>query len=210
MKTSRRFLSTAFFLLATSSCWALPIAVIDQQNPVGVATAVAPGNWGQSFIPTLPFLDAVEFAASSGAVTPIQAVIRSGLGGADGLQGPIVATSNLSSISTIFGTVHFDFAAPVTLTPGNTYVVEFTTGVLSTLSLGLNLSPDVYAGGLALLSGFAVGTPPLTDDDLVFTVGQHARTVLEPDTLLLSAIGGLFFLGFRRRKHLAASIEAGA
>lgn len=183
---------------------AAPIATIDQQNlgPFsGTNGSGPPIYFGQSFRPTLSGLDAVEFLLGGTNTTAIVEIL-SGLSGADGLGGPIIATS-MPTFFTGNLVVHFDFAGTVPLTPGQTYVARLlnTAG-----SIGVrHTSGNAYAGGQFLHQGFSPGV--FAGNDLVFAEGLHAlATVPEPASAAMWSLAACSLLAWRRRHSFAGTI----
>jgi PEP-CTERM motif len=174
-----------------------PIKIIDQQNLGPFAGTSGGVIFGQSFTPTLPGIDAIEFLmAGDNDIVVVQ--ILDGVVGFDGLGGPVIAISNPVVVNTpgFHQTIHFDFTTTVSLVPGQTYVARlFTPGGIE----GVSLTDDVYGGGQFLAQGFAIGRIP--SFDMIFTEGLHTNTAVpEPATLVLFSVGmgGLVIKRLRR------------
>lgn len=148
--------------------------VIDQSNDAVLTSYgfVIPGfgQVGQSFVPMSSSLDVVELQMNSqdtamGGTAFVQ--IHSGT-----ITGAILGVSQSASIppySTASSIVlaHFDFAAPVSLTPGSTYVMEVvaTSGTLGVFTSGEGT--NTYPYGTAFFMG-----APRPGDDLWFREGS--------------------------------------
>lgn len=175
-----------------------PITIIDQQNP-GPAAGTSGGiNFGQSFTPTLPGIDAIEILMAGDNDT-VAVQILDGVAGFDGLGGPVIATSNPVVVNIPPGhqIIHFDFPGTVNLIPGQTYVARlFTPGGIDGVSLTLN---NEYSRGQFLSEGFAIGFFPTTYD-MIFTEGLHTP-VPEPATLVLFSLGVAGLAIGRPRRH---------
>ena len=83
-------------MVCVASTQAAPLGVIDQQNTIATNRFFSGQNIiGQSFVPTLPGIDAIEFNLGSNTFgSSIYINVRDGLAGPDGLSGPILGTSN--------------------------------------------------------------------------------------------------------------------
>lgn len=163
-----------------------PITIIDQQNLGPFAGTSGGVIFGQSFTPTRPGIDAIEFLmAGDNDVVVVQ--ILDGVVGFDGLGGSVIATSNAVVVATpgFHQTIHFDFPTTVSLIPGQMYVARlFTAGGIE----GVSLTNDVYGGGRFFTQGFTIGFFP--SFDMIFTEGLHTDTAIpEPTTLLLFSLG---------------------
>lgn len=168
---------------------------IDQQN-VGIdiytGGALAPFSFGQSFTPSLPAIDAIEFLLG-GTDAAVVVRLRDSVAGTDGLAGTIIAES-LPEVVEFSGDkwFHFDFPNRVSLTPGQQYVAElyFTTGLLGVRAL-IN---DPYAGGQYFSQGFP---GHLTNDtDLIFREGLHV-----PEPAAATMVGCVVSIGLLRRRR---------
>ena len=185
--------------VAVEPSHAAPITVVDQQNPGPFDISFSPPSpMGQTFTASLAGVDAIEVDLRSANTVYVN--LRDGLAGADGLTGPILATSNtVSYVIPTVQTVHFDFASTIPLIPGNTYVAE----LVSTLGADIDAvatTSNAYTGGQSLMSGFASSSSFLLDRDLLFVEGLH---VPEPSTFVLAAFAllGVATLARRRRMH---------
>jgi hypothetical protein len=91
---------------------ATAIGTVDQQNMGGSVysnAAVGPYSFGQSFTPSLPAVDAMEFWIGGDANVVVR--LREGVVGDDGLGGKIIAESLpvLVNVSLGYTRHHFDF-----------------------------------------------------------------------------------------------------
>jgi hypothetical protein len=177
---------------------AAPITVIDQQN---LAPEMGSGGgviFGQSFIPTLPRVDAFEVVMGDFGAT-VAAQILNGVIGFDGLAGPVIGTSDLAVTQAPFGrsTVHFDFPVGVAVTPGQTYVAKFFSinGDFAPGIAGVSITTnDSYPRGLLLEGGVPPGffSPAY---DLIFSEGL-TTPIPEPNANWLVSLcfgASLFF-----------------
>jgi hypothetical protein len=166
-------------------------------NPFGgFAIDATTGNViGQEFTPTFSALDVVEIGL--GPHSPddfgVRVNIRAGT-----IDGPILGTSLLGVLPGPPPTppfVHFDFAAPVPLVPGNLYVIQPILAPGSA-AVGLPfLDTPPYAGGRALVFGQV-----REDIDLLFREGL---TVPEPASCILIGVScALAEMRLRRRRSL--------
>lgn len=198
------YLSTIGYLmgliLLATAAHAAPITLIDQQNQGSAAGMNGGASFGQSFTPTLPAIDAIEFLMA-GLGQSVVVNILDGLVGVDGLGGRVIATSDPVAVTTPSGheTIHFDFPTRITLTPGRTYIAQlFTPGGIE----GVSWTGDTYGGGQFLHEGIALDAFP-QGRDLIFTEG-----LTRP--IPTSGAGWLFSLGLlglalatRRNAHPA-------
>lgn len=164
---------------------AAPITLVDQQNLASVAGTNGGVSFGQSFTPSLPAIDAIEFLmAGFGDTVVVRLLDR--LAGSDGLGGALIASSNPVVVSTpgLQQNIHFDFPARVALSPSHTYVAElFTPGGIE----GVSWSADTYGGGQFLHEGVAADSFP-QGRDLIFTEGL-THPISEPGTEWVFALG---------------------
>lgn len=93
--TSAAFISILVALaIPTGVAHGATITIVDQENPGPFDTtngAFAPYSFGQSFTPTLPAIDAIEFLLGGEGTVVVR--LRDGLAGTDGLDGNIIAES---------------------------------------------------------------------------------------------------------------------
>lgn len=206
-RTSKIALSSVIALtvivLAARSALGLPIAIVDQENPGPFETtngATAPFSFGQSFTPTLPAIDAIEFLLG-GDNSIIVVNLRDSVSGSDGLSGNIISQSLPVLVDLVGSHVfHFDFPGTVSLVAGQTYVAEL---LITTGTLGVRHTQDnLYAGGQFFNQGFSPTV--FSNTDLVFTEGLHA--VNEPTTLVLLGLG---LAGLCLRRGLPRSLLRG-
>jgi hypothetical protein len=184
----------------SSEASAAPITVIDQQNLAPEMGSQGGVIFGQSFIPTLPRVDAFEVVMGDFGAT-VAAQILNGLVGFDGLAGPVIGTSDPAVTQPPFGrsTVHFDFPLGVALIPGQTYVAKFFSinGDFAPGIAGVSITTnDSYTRGL-LLEG---GVPPgffSRAYDLIFSEGL-TTPIPEPTAIwLVSPCFGASLLFYR-------------
>lgn len=144
---------------------------------------------GQSFAPSLTSLNFVNLLTESGTGTSapftLEVEIRSG-----SISGAILGTSQLTTVIPppfAFVVTPFTFSTPVTLLPGNPYVMQ----VLAISGEGLvgSANTNNYPRGTQILSGIAQ-----PNNDLWF---QEGVTTPEPSTTLLITVG-LIGLAARR------------
>ncbi len=169
----------------TTALYAAPITRVDQQNQGIVAGTNGGASFGQSFTPTLPAIDAIEFLMA-GLGQAVVVNILDGLLGADGLGGPVIATSHPVTVFTLNGqqTIHFDFPTRVALTPGQTYVAQlFTPGGIEGVSW---TAGDTYTGGQFLQEGLAPSN--LAAQDLIFIEGMN-QPITTPESDWLFSLG---------------------
>src|SRR3974390_2963909 len=174
--------SFRFLLLVISMavCSARGDTILDQTN-----TALPDGTLsqnlsnfsplGQSFTPTLTSLNLVNLLTVGGTAT-LEMDIHSG-----SISGSVLAVSEPTVIpfSGAPSEASFIFSAPVTLIPGDLYVLEpvLVSGVL----LVVSTNPDNYPGGNQILLG--TGQP---GNDLWF---QEGISTPEPKTPVLLGAG---------------------
>lgn len=183
--------------IPTGVAFGAPIIIVDQENPGPFDTtngSSAPFSFGQSFTPTLPAIDAIEFLLGGSGTVVVR--IRDGLVGADGLDGNIIAESLPVSVNILGSAVyHFDFLNRVSLIPGQEYVSEL---FIQTGWLGVrHTQGNAYAGGQFLHQDFSPTT--FTDLDLVFTEGLHAPIPV-PAAIYLFGSGLIGLIGIARRR----------
>ena len=180
-----------------------PTKLIDQYNFAPRAGTNGGATFGQSFIPTLPGIDYIE-VLMGGHYDVVTVDILDGLIGFDGLDGPVIGTSNPLLIDTYpsggHQTIHFDFPSTVSLTPGNTYVFRLQTpGGIG----GISWSGDSYSRGQYLIENYATSAFQL--QDTIFEEGMIVDTVAvipAPGALALGFIGMGLLNCLRRRKTL--------
>jgi len=179
--------------LLCATMWYWPAAltaqeVIDQQSTNILAGIYQESPLGQRFAPslnTLNFVDLFHVWFGSGTATFIVNIH------AETITGPVLGTSTILNLNPEYGPVRFNFDAPVSLTPAQTYVLEVTqtspgfAGAFNT-SLG--------TGGM-----FLQGQP--TSETLWFREG--VVVVPEPGTGWLCGLGIVLVAVFRKRCRLA-------
>jgi hypothetical protein len=173
--------------LAASLCTAAPIATVDQENLSGPNVGSLSQPVGQSFIPSLTAVDAVdvELAAVSNPID-VQVNILDGISGSYGLSGTVLGSSGTVTLSsTTLSLVHFDLSSEVALTPGNTYVIEVVP-VNNTNGYSFRWAEsgsNPYRYGQDLQTGIAPGSVSVTSVDMVFVEGLSSGAVpTEPST----------------------------
>ena len=192
MKQIAIFHFVAAVLLTVVIGHALPITAVDQQN-LGPVTGSAGGvPFGQSFVPTLPRIDAIEFLMVAENATAFVEIL-SGVSGVDGLSGPVIGISNAVFVDNLGqpDKIHFDFTGGVTLTPGDTYVAllfttsgNFTPGVTG---IGITVD-DAYPRGQLYEAGLVSDFFPRTSYDMIFTEGLTGP-IPEPATVWMISLG---------------------
>lgn len=146
---------------------------------------------GQSFTPTFTSLNFVNLLADNGSAT-LEVNILLG-----SISGPILGTSQPTVIqfSLVPTLASFSFSTPVTLIPGNLYVIE--PFVVSGDTLIVSTDTNNYPGGTQILGGI-----PQPNNDLWF---QEGISISEPGALHLlgtGLIGLLAFAFFKNRSIL--------
>jgi hypothetical protein len=155
----RYFASVALLSMVVVGASAGPITTVDQQN---LAPAIGTNGgvlFGQSFTPTLPRIDAIEFLMGDFNATDIVEILN-GVVGFDGLGGLVIGTSNPVFVNTpgVHQTIHFDFPLGVMLVPGQTYVALLSRQNGSGVD-GVRFTGDLYSGGQFLEQ--ALGRRPI-------------------------------------------------
>ena len=192
-------------LAASDNLAVAEITIVDQQNQF-YQGALGYGAWdplGQEFTPTLSSLDVVQLRLTPDSTatggTSYSVNIRDGqiTGAILGSSGPVVVPYG----SPLYTLTEFDFSTPISLTPGDRYVIEVTADQYGAGIAWTGTAGSKYPGGQIITNGVPGGVPTsLTDGDLWFREGLAAP---EPSTLALLATGlaSLSFLARRRRKR---------
>lgn len=198
--TVTRYLTGLVLLLGIAAApHAAPITLLDQQNQGSVAGTNGGTSFGQSFTPTLPAIDAIEFLMA-GLGQSVVVNLLNGLAGTDGLGGRVIATSEPVTVFTpgIHQIVHFDFPTRVALMPGHSYVAQlFTPGGIEGVSW---TGGDAYGGGQFLAAGIAPNS--FQGRDLIFTEGL-TQPMPAPESGWLFSLG-LIGLTLAARRNRAA------
>jgi hypothetical protein len=193
-------LSTYFFallLLITSvmASSAKADTIFDQTNtalPLGTLSQNLSvfSPLGQSFTPTLTSLNFVDLLAEDGSAT-VEVNIRLG-----SISGTILGTSQPTVVPFSLAPMEysFSFATPVTLIPGDLYVLQ--PFLISGDTLITSTNTNNYPGGNQILAG--IDQP---NNDLWFEEGISTR---EPGTLLLLVTGliGLMAIVFFKNRSI--------
>jgi hypothetical protein len=183
--------------------------IIDQQNPdnggpVNGWTIPLFQPMGQTFAPSLNSLNVVILNLQD----PNH---RGGPWGVEvhqGLDGALLGTSQAVSLPADFGSGHiaglpieFDFATPVTLTPGLTYSLEpirFGAGAFNLIST----EADGYDGGSLFLKD------SIQPGDAIFSEGLNISSVPEPSTLIMFGSAAILAIAVgcqRRLRRIAVA-----
>src|SRR5262245_15504427 len=185
------YAATCVLVVMATDVLSAPFVTLDQKSQVGAALSGASSPdflIGQSFIPSLNGIDAIELSASILAQpASMRIALLDGVVGVDGLGGAVLG---LTRTVTITGTsvqkYHFDFPSTIPLTPGKSYVMRFEPlGPNSNpqIAISVNVFPpiDRYPRGQALQLNLPLDQ--LAQRDYVFVEGLH--TVPEPSACVL-------------------------
>ena len=197
MKTRFHFIAVCAAVLLQPFIVAAQGILIDQSySPSGIYSYWSlsyPGATpiGQEFVPALSSLDFVDlrlYGGGGSATGTFEVRIHSG-----SISAPILAASSPASTTDGMERVtHFEFGAPVTLTPGSTYVIE-----LAQLSAGSEWGvAEAFGGGYDAGRMLWGGLPSSQGRDLWF---QEGVAVPEPGVISLCMLGVGFYLILRRR-----------
>ena len=137
--------------------------IIDQSNSGGPGGSPFPSSdLAQSFKPTLSSLGFVELGLSgplSGTPTRVRVDLRDG-----GIAGPVIGSAvalienNISLPVSVIDLTRFEFSPPVTVVPGNTYVIDLVH-ISGGIGIWEVINPGFYPDGGA----FADGSPKVSD-----------------------------------------------
>lgn len=138
---------------------------------------------GQTFVPSLPVLRSVELAVTSfhGTTTysTLTVVVRAGgPGGAE--LGRVSELRSFRFTPSTESWQHFTFTQPVTLTPGETYFLEFTSSNFAGVVWGSEPAADPYPAG----TRFDGGAP--ATGDLFFRTHAEPQA---PEPIITDADG---------------------
>jgi hypothetical protein len=168
-----RFILTLSILLAIAALAfsqagkVLAHGSVDQSSSGPWQTGCGPGPGcvvlAQEFTPSVSPLYAVAITIGDQQPglgnTTATVTVRAGAADTTGLTGPILATASLVNPPApgggAFGLVHFDFASPVTVTPGQVYTIQYTA--TTTRYHWIASLSSVYAGGRGYRDGFMAG-----------------------------------------------------
>lgn len=184
-------------LIAAIYALALPkalsdIAIVDQENDVGGELITSVFSIGQSFMPTLSSVSMAEFfLLTGGAPSTVTLNVFEG----SGYGGTLLGSSDpVTFNNTSLEVIHFDFAVPVGLTPGNTYTFRLLASDFGYGALYSSSNPysrgDLYDDSGGVAAGF----------DLVFAEG-----IPEPSSAWLLLVGAAAILWSQRKRLGLAS-----
>lgn len=132
--------------------WTAAHGTVDQENvgpPSGTASINLAAPLGQEFTPTVASLVAVDLDVAtanpgSGDGT-ISLLIRDST-----IDGPVLGATSIAVADGFMGWLHIDLVAPVTLVPGQTYVIALES---TTITHSWQLTDDTYPGGRGIMDG---------------------------------------------------------
>ncbi len=175
------------------------IVTIDQQNLIG-GFDTDDDQFGQTFTPSLNGIDAIELRVSRSSIVPDTVAVD--LFEGTGFGGTLLGTTNSLVLTNGPNQVkHFDFAATIPLTAGNTYTFRARL-ISATGDFDLEFSnSDTYSGGEAI--GFSAASGG--NIDLWFVTGLHTAVPEPPLALLFAAcVGALRLLKDRADRTRSA------
>jgi hypothetical protein len=187
----RYLASVALLNMAMAAVYADPIPIVDQQNLAPISGTNGGVLFGQSFIPTLPKIDVIEFLMADAGGTDVVKILD-GVVGFDGLGGPVIGTSDPVYVHTpgFHETIQFPFLPGVMLVPGQTYVALLSRQDGSGVE-GVSFSDNLYPGGQFLEQGFSLNS---FSRDMIFSEGVTP----EPVTIGLIALGLAVLITLKR------------
>lgn len=186
-----------FMVFIATPVYASSIFIVDQENPGPFETSNGSlaASFGQSFTPSLPAIDAVEFLLGGSDATVI-VQLRDSLAGFDGLGGNIIAQSLPVLVDQLGSHVFlFNFTDRVFLTPGEVYVAELQ---IMSGSYGVrHTQNNRYPAGKFLHGGWPHTNFPNTD--LVFSEGLTSPIPI-PGAFWLLGSGLIGLVAFRKKR----------
>lgn len=210
-----RFAVAAAMLVATMFGQAQAALIVDQQQLANTSGGSANYSFGQSFTPAASSIEWAEFVLLNqqgpGSPVDLQLSVLDGLVGTYGMDGTVLASSAVVTLSdSSFSNVLFQLPTPLTLTPGNTYVLQvniLTPGASVEWRQTFN---SAYVGGQALQAAYSAAF--LANEDFVFREGTGSPdapptgpVVPEPTSMALAGFAGigLALRAWRRRQQPA-------
>lgn len=187
--------------------------VIDQEQTIGTAAIALffNGELAQSFQPAEETMIGASLKLAADSEVTLNGDITISLFDAiDSSRTLLGSGTQLNAFQDEFVTVTFD-TAPVSVTPGNTYFLVYSStneslGIAGTgPHSGIN---DPYARGQAFIDGVAVN---VTGGSFDFRFNTQAVTIPEPSSLAVCGFSVAFLLAagaFKRRKreHISADV----
>ncbi len=165
-----RYAAATLAALALATTASAHPFVVDQQclpESMGGYNAILMGPLAQEFVPASDRLDVAVLFLEHDPSSPLGSIgvsvrVRDGA-----LDGPVLGESAVTPVARgTFGLVHFDLAAPVSLVPGGTYLLEIVQHDAGGTLMAWTSDHDAYPSGRAFLLG-----RPQSGADFLFQTG---------------------------------------